>query len=1229
MFYVGNPNWVWVATVNNLGLLLTILRKYWSAIGFPGHLTAFLTMWLVLWSGSAQAVTYANVSTTFNWIDASTHTKLGPTTGGAYSPLYRFSNTGGCGSTPPYIDDSMSDNIPIGFTFMYGGVNFTQVRIMTNGRLQFNNNITCGYGSPVTQLPYPNAGLNYTMRIYGGDLDPSLQGEIGLAYITDCTTRASCYVSYALLGTAPYRSFVVTWSNVPEWTTATSASGSYSVQAILQENGEFVYQYGPNIPGPGNTVAQTGWQVDSNDFEVPAVGFPANNSAIKFYIPRPVAEYRMEQLSWNGTAGEVLDTSGNGRHGTAVSAGTSTRPTEEATGRVCRGGQIANNTTTADISAINTGVSIPTAVGSVGTISFWYNNSSGDRMLFDASVSTNRWFYLRRTANSALSFVVTDSVNTNRTVTTANNVIPNTGWIHIAVTWNFNSLAANNSDRLRIYVNGVLSVTSAFTSAGTLSPSIDTLYIGDNRSSISPVGASAGNPGGANATIDEFRIYNFEGGRALVQRDMIQAGACLSHYAISHAGTGRACDSNTVTIEAHDAAHSLVTMPNNTTLIQLSTSTGKGDWSLISGYGVLDNGTANDGVATYLFNGEYQVSLGLTHATPGAVNINATDGQIVESEDPPLTLSSCVAVTKFNACHNYSTSNCSTAGGRLHTRLAGNVFSSDVVALDSAGSIDGGFTGKAVVSLIARATPGTVDASNCFVPGFTQTLDNAATSFAAGRLTVNATVASAYQDARIRVVCDSSNCPPAGLTSCSADNLAIRPLAFAITSTNAINTGTSGTPTFKAGSDNFNLTASAVAGYGGTPLVGNTLTIGTPTAGVISGSFGAASVATGIAVGNSFTYSEVGNLGLNANAVYDDSFTSVDQPGDCTDDFSNTLVGGRYGCKIGSLAVAQTTGSSGFGRFIPNHFVLSAASITQAGGSFSYMDQPFGVAFTLTAVNASGGTTTNYAGSYAKLDPAIPALWPSTTLGATGFGLGAKDGVSDLSTRLAVDGTPTGTWSSGAAAVTANLKFSRPITSTADATWGPYDVLDIGIAPQDADGVKLLPAALNLDADSNSTNERQKLSATSTRQRFGRLRLINAYGSELLRPRVEYRAEYWAGNRWTTNTLDATSPIVSGNIVTGGLTVNGVTPLTAGVGFITFSPAAMGSYDIALNLSVIGNDTSCNAAHGGTAANRPWLKGFWTPPANCGGVAAWAQDPNARIRLGSPKAPYIYLRERY
>jgi len=171
------------------------------------------------------------------------------------------------------------------------------------------------------------------------------------------------------------------------------------------------------------------------------------------------------------------------------------------------------------------------------------------------------------------------------------------------------------------------------------------------------------------------------------------------------------------------------------------------------------------------------------------------------------------------------------------------------------------------------------------------------------------------------------------------------------------------------------------------------------------------------------------------------------------------------------------------GRFIPDHFVLDNAQIQPAHGSFSYMDQPLSLLFTLTAKNASGGTTKNYAGTQlAKLDATNQALWPSTILGTNGsFALGAKNGSTNLSTRFEATANPTGSWTAGVANVHIRVRFARlPLGPD-----GPYDALDIGVAPQDTDGVTLKSAALDLDAEGAGGAERHKLG--QTRLRFGRL----------------------------------------------------------------------------------------------------------------------------------------------
>lgn len=279
-------------------------------------------------------------------------------------------------------------------------------------------------------------------------------------------------------------------------------------------------------------------------------------------------------------------------------------------------------------------------------------------------------------------------------------------------------------------------------------------------------------------------------------------------------------------------------------------------------------------------------------------------------------------------------------------------------------------------------------------------------------------------------------------------------------------------------------------------------------------------------------------------------------------------------------------------RFIPAYF---ETAVTPGTGTFTYAGQPFTV--TVTAKNAGGNITQNYEGAAAKdvtLSDANSATNNSATLGsfanATLAAASFTDGVATAST----------------------IKYAFTSKTT---------------APLEAPGSA--PLALRAtDTDSVTSNYGASPVEGTTPIRAGRLRLVNFYGSEVLKPRVEYRAEYWDGNRWLANSLDSTTTIAAANIVPGGLTVATVGPLANGIGFITFNVAAAGSYDTAINLNASGSDTSCNTGtHGGTAANKPWLQGFWS--GSCNSTAPWAQDPNARIRLGSPKAPYIYLRERY
>lgn len=608
----------------------------------------------------------------------------------------------------------------------------------------------------------------------------------------------------------------------------------------------------------------------------------------------------------------------------------------------------------------------------------------------------------------------------------------------------------------------------------------------------------------------------------------------------------------------------------------------------------------------------------------------------------------------FNA---FETSTAAAAiTGRIFTKLAGTAFSLDVVAINAGAQLNA-FTNAVIVDLLANTTGAALDAQNCPVT-FTlvQTVVPNPT-ITGGRSTVNfAAVAAAYRDVRVRVRYPTGS---PTVTACSTDNFAIRPTGMTVTSSNATQTGTSGTPAIKTGA-NFNLTATAIAGYDGTPALNNALVTGTPTAGSIGGTFGAALIGTGVATGNAFFYSEVGNFGLGANAVFDSGFTSVDSgAGDCSNNFSNTLVGGQYGCLFGSAAVTQTTGSSGFGRFIPDNFSVSygTPAFATACSGFSYVGQAvlFNVApvITVTARNGTSNgltnaTTTNYAGAYMKFTNASLAqgLYATQEGRYTRFDAlgGGNTPALDPSGLPATTADPViGAFTAGVGTFTfddgSGLRFTRS-TTTPNAPFDADIALALNVVDSDAVTFAGNPAAFGAATAGNGITFSDDNAGTTTDKlmRYGRLRLGGATGSPVTALNLPVEAQHWNGSAFITNIADTCTTLAvgniglgnfSGNLGSGETTVTAVTsPLQAGRGTIRLSaPGAgnHGSVDVTVNLGAAATADACaGLAPVATAGNLAHLRGRW-----CNPPGTYSKDPNARVRFGVMRGgdEAIYTRE--
>jgi hypothetical protein len=385
----------------------------------PHAVTAALFLVAMLISALAHAVTYSSAPVPFAWVDPSAHNVVSATS----SPI-ALRSLAGCGTSVPIIDDTISDPIPLGFNFSFAGVVVDSVRVVSNGRLQFLNqnpsngtvfdNPTCGFGTP-DQFPLPNASIPYTMKVYAADMDPT-NIEEAPSYVTRCSLSGAgtglfgdlpCSIRFATTGTSPNQQLVVTWNNVPEFTLGNSPQGNFQIQALIREDGTFIYQYGDNTSVPG---AEIGWQgaANSGDFDVPSISpLPPQNFAIEFYAGGP-----MSVTATGGTPqSTVVDTSFATQLQVTVTDLLG-NPVSGATVNFAAPGSGASATVPASATTDGSGVAVVTATAN-GTAGSYSVTASV------AGVATPATFNLTNLAGLPASVVATAGTPQTTTINTA------------------------------------------------------------------------------------------------------------------------------------------------------------------------------------------------------------------------------------------------------------------------------------------------------------------------------------------------------------------------------------------------------------------------------------------------------------------------------------------------------------------------------------------------------------------------------------------------------------------------------------------------------------------------------------------------------------------------------------------------------------------------------------------------------------------------------------------
>ncbi|MDP2323502.1 MAG: LamG-like jellyroll fold domain-containing protein, partial [Gammaproteobacteria bacterium] len=356
----------------------------------------------------------------------------------------------------------------------------------------------------------------------------------------------------------------------------------------------------------GQAVAQLSWSgPDTGGFQF----IPRSSLSHFCGLPRPVAFYKMDELSWNGTTGEVADSSGNGLNMTAYGGAV------PAPARVCNGAQL-NAVSPAPLDRyLEIGHDARFNATTNLTVTAWIRPAewpSADLMTI-ASKDTNWEFHINPSGQIFWWW------NTGAAALTTSGAAaaPLNTWTHVAIVFAIGQQT--------IYVNGVS--RAAGTDGATLFNNALPLQIGGDQN-------FAGGGRRFRGAIDEVRIYDATLTQTDIQTIINDTRPCVSsvdHYYVQHATAGINCQAESVSITAHDVAHAPTSADSRVITISADRIAGaagtRGDWSLVAGTGGLNNGTADDGVASYTFGaGETTVLLAYKNTWVQTVNFSVSDG---------------------------------------------------------------------------------------------------------------------------------------------------------------------------------------------------------------------------------------------------------------------------------------------------------------------------------------------------------------------------------------------------------------------------------------------------------------------------------------------------------------------------------------------------------------------------------------------------------------------------
>jgi len=851
----------------------------------------------------------------------------------------------------------------------------------------------------------------------------------------------------------------------------------------------------------------------ASDFEI----VPAS---VLFNCPfTPLVDYRMDACSWDGTAGEVIDSSGYDRHGTTYN---SAYPNIDSI--LCNSGDLTENKYIRPDNTIT--------LDDSWTLLFWakfplddtsHNSALGGIKYTVGSVvgSGDLGYFVKR--GNSWSWGVKDSSG----ATLEDSLTELTGWHHISF--------VRDTAETKLFIDGSLEGNVAIGTSGDFS------YVG--TSSDDANGQTIG------AYIDEYKIFD----KVLTQAEIANimqneqnannwdgavrdCAPCItvSYFEVVHDGNGTVCYPEMIMITARDVSGQVVT--GFTGQVSISTSTGNGTWYANYGglintdppLGTLTDATADDGFALYTFvpGDAGQITLFLRNTHFESLEINVTDGNSnsVGNNGGQLTFREKAFIIT------------DTAGNPITNQLSGKPFDVMVKAIGqdpNTGDCDIlDYSGLHNLTATLHYNTPAAGGSPINLNG----VDVSAVGTPISLNFINGTVVfpAYYNDAGAInfTITDNSDSTITG----SSNVFVVSPWQYYIEAVgNPKATDASGAVYVQSG-ENFTLNINAVCWNSaddsdnnlipddGADLSDNIVTMNynpidfTVKHTLIMPSGGVTGTLTGIPVAitngtvsvSNAQYNEVGIIRISA--------------------ISNDHI--SVGDGLGVTGISEN-----IGRFYPVELrIINFTQVPACSNIFTYSDQFFNLTGSINALNIAGSVTSNYTGTFVKLvesDISVDPLTGSGSFSLGTFNLNFNNGVS----AIAISGNRYG--------------------------WGsPHNAEDavLRLTGADSDGVNCTESLGVNHADSNTVN-----------YRYGRLNIVNGYSPSDRILTLTVNAEYYKSDepyRYILCTDDNCTTFVAADINlfnykdslnVGETGVSSTISVTSGVGSITLTPPGIGN----------------------------------------------------------------------